>query len=170
MLAINEKWDLLNIFLQKEKNLPSLDFSGADLSGADLSGKNLSNANFSGADLSEANLSHVNLTNADLSDADLSVPGLTVRKQPGGVDFSGFYEGRINSDARGGEIEITPNEAQRIGINFVGADLSYANLKGANLVGANLAYANVSNVNQSKSDARSAPEGTGHERFCIRKH
>lgn len=122
---------LLN-FRMSNKNIETVDLSGADLNGADFINADLNGAEFSGADLNGANLSGANLRSANLSGADLI-----------NADLSGANLSDANlrfANLSGANLRYT---------NLSGADLRYANLSGADLNCTLLSDANLSDANLS---------------------
>ena len=111
--------EIIERYINGERDFSRLNLSMADLGEANLHGANLSWANLRWADLSGANLNEANLRGANLRGADLSEANLD------GADLRWANLGV--ADLRGANLDV--------------ADLSWANLLGANLRRANLSGA-----------------------------
>lgn len=112
--------EAINLILRQQRNLESV-----DLSGADLSGLNLSHANLNGANLAGANLSHSNLTGAQLNNTTLDGTNLT------------------NAHLEAASLR----HARLVRTNLHGADLRWADMEGSLMSEVILGDANTEGAN-----------------------
>jgi hypothetical protein len=119
-----DKDELIQQYIEGERDFSGIDLPQAKLSQADLAEINLSGANLPGVDLKGANLQDADLSWAELQDADLRGASLI------NADLS--YAKLRNANLSGANLE----NAYLVSANLREADLSKANLQDADLTDA----------------------------------